>query len=216
MRKLWTIALLVPVLLLLAVGREGFGGAQALPTPVGHLGGPVPLTPDEQQETPTPLPTPTQATPVGETGPAGCDVAPLSLDEAISRLTGSVPSSGSSAPAESVEATLATFVACLNAGDYLRMAAITTPEFFAALVAGTGWPEDQLSAKLSALHPRDPDLFLRIVAVGTVVDQSGGDAALTATLIDPATPFLGATEYGARFVHGDSRWLLADLEPVSR
>src|SRR3954452_15679413 len=162
MKKLCTIALLVPIVLTILLGREGFGGAQELPTPVAHLGGPVPLTPEEPQATSTPLPTPTQATPAGDTGAARCDVAPITLDEALTRVTGGAASAenasndNSSDQIEPAESTLATFVACLNAGDYLRLAAVTTPEFFAALVAGTGWPEDQLPAKLSALHPRDP------------------------------------------------------------
>jgi hypothetical protein len=223
MRTLWVIVLIVPVLLGLVIFQYGYGGrggAQALPTPVGQLGGPVPLTPEEPQQTSTPQPTPTEATPATAAGLAACDVAPISLDEAMARIVGVVESAGSvpngnqSKSVGKVETTLRAFVACLNAGDYLRVGALTTPGFFAALIAGTGWPADQLPAKLSALHPRDPDLFLQIKSIGPAVDQSGGEVALTVTLVDPASPFLGETEYGARFVQDGSGWLLADLKIV--
>jgi hypothetical protein len=223
MRKLWVVVLLVPVLLGLVIFQYGYGergGAQALPTPVGQLGGPVPLTPEEPQQTATPQPTPTEATPETAAGPATCDVAPISLDEAMARIVGAVESGGNaptgnpSETAGKVETTLRTFVACLNAGDYLRVGAITTPRFFAAIIAGTGWPADQLPAKLSALHPRDPDLFLQIKSISPAVDQTGGEVALTVTLVDPASPFLGETDYGARFVQNGGGWLLADLKIV--
>jgi hypothetical protein len=107
MRKLWVVVLLVPVLLGLAkFQNEVRGGAQALPTPVGQLGGPVPLTPEEPQPTSTPLPTPTEATPATNAGLAGCDVAPISLDEAMARIvgvaesTGNAPTGNSSKPVD--------------------------------------------------------------------------------------------------------------------
>jgi hypothetical protein len=223
MSRFRLLLLLVPCLLaLLMVGQSGIGGAQPVPTPIGHLGGPVPLTPEELLDTPTPAPTPTEATPENAEGPAGCTVAPLTPDEAIARI-GQVDASAGSAPTfesnpdpnDAAVATLRTFVACLNAGDYLRIAAITTPEFFARLVAGTGWETDEIPTKLSTPHPRDPDLYLRIVEIGSVLDQTGGEAALTVVLLDPASPFLGETEYGARFVREGDAWLQADLKTIS-
>src|SRR4051794_37337435 len=98
MRTLWVIVLIVPVLLGLVIFQYGYGGrggAQALPTPVGQLGGPVPLTPDEPQQTSTPQPTPTEVTPATAAGLAACDVAPISLDEAMARIVGVVESAGS-------------------------------------------------------------------------------------------------------------------------
>jgi hypothetical protein len=71
-----------------------------------------------------------------------------------------------------------------------------------------------LPAKLSALHPRDPDLYLRIVETSPAIDQSGGEVALSVSLVDPASPYLGERDYGARFVPEDGVWLLANLEPV--
>jgi hypothetical protein len=221
MSRIRLLSLLVPCLLaLIMLGQSGRGGAQAVPTPIGHLGGPVPLTPEEPLDTPTPAPTPTEATPENGEGPAGCTVAPLTLDEAMARIGQGDAAAGSALMSKSAQesndpvATLRTFVACLNAGDYLRIAAITTPEFFARLVVGTGWEADQISSKLSALHPRGPDLSLRIVDIGPVLGQSGGEAALTVVLLDPASPFLGETDYGARFVRTGDAWLLADFQEV--
>jgi hypothetical protein len=215
------LLLLVPCLLaLVLLGQSGRGGAQPVPTPIGHLGGPVPLTPEEPVDTPTSAPTPTEATPENGEGSAECTVAPLTLDEAMARVgqgeaaAGSAPTTKSAQDSNDQVTTLRAFVACLNAGDYLRIAAITTSEFFARLVAGTGWEADEISSKLSALHPRDPDLFLRIVDIGPVLDQTGGEAALTVVLLDPASPFLGETEYGARFVREGDFWLLADFQVV--
>jgi hypothetical protein len=221
MSRFRLLLLLVPCLFaMLLFGQGGGGGAQPVPTPIGHLGGPVPLTPEEPRDTPTPAPTPTEATPENGEGPAGCTVAPITLDEAMARVgqseaaAGSAPTTKSAQDSNDQVATLRAFVACLNAGDYLRIAAITTPEFFARLVAGTGWEADEISSKLSTLHPRDPDLFLRIVDIGPVLDQTGGEAALTVVLLDPASPFLGETEYGARFVREGDAWLLADFQVV--
>ncbi|MFL5759881.1 MAG: hypothetical protein ACJ789_09080 [Thermomicrobiales bacterium] len=221
MRRGWLIAILVPCLLgLVLLGHRGMGSAQAVPTPIGQLGGPVPLTPEER-DTPTPGPTSTAATPENGGGSIGCDVAPLPVDEAIARLGQAGPSVPESAPGSSaadtndaVVTTLRIFVACLNAGDYLRVAAITTPEFFASLVAGTGWTREELPAKLSALHPRDPDLTLRIVRTSVEVDQTGGKATATVTLLDPVSPWLGEADYWARFVQAGGAWLLADLQLV--
>jgi len=222
MKRSWLIVLLAPCLLgFVMFGRGAESHAQPQQTPVGQLGGPVPLTPEQADETPTPAPTPTEATPTSASGTAQCDVAPLSIDEAIARLQGGVVTSGSAPNGqasvdrdEAVVGTLRTFVACLNAGDFLRIGAITTPKFFATLVAGTGWTPDDLPAKLSALHPREPDLSLQIVSFGPVLDQQGGEVAITVALLDPATPFLGKTEFGARFVQENGVWLLADLKAV--
>jgi hypothetical protein len=222
MKRSWVIVLLAPCLLGLVLFGDGAkGGAQPAPTPIGQLGGPVPLTPEEHQETPTPAPTPTEATPENETGAAQCTVEPLTIDEAMARLqgggasAGSAPNTQSSADSEESVTTLRTFVACLNAGDYLRIGAITTPKFFATLVSGTGWPPNELPAKLRSLHPRESDLYLQIVETGPVLDQAGGDVAVTIVLLDPATPFLGKTEFGARFAQEGGVWLLADLKMVS-
>jgi hypothetical protein len=221
MSRFRLLFLLVPCLLaLVLLGQSGIGGAQPVPTPIGQLGGPVPLTPEEPVDTPTPAPTPTEATPENGEGLAGCMVTPLTLDEAMARIgqgdavTGSALTTKNAQDSNDPVATLRTFVACLNAGDYLRIAAITTPEFFARLVAGTGWEADEISSKLTALHPRDPDLALRIVDIGPVLDQSGGEIALTVLLLDPASPYLGETDYGARFVEEDGAWLLADFQVV--
>jgi hypothetical protein len=221
MSRFRLLLLLVPCLLtLVLLGQSGRGGAQPVPTPIGHLGGPVPLTPEEPVDTPTPAPTPTEATSENGEGPAGCTVAPLTLDEALARVgqsdaaAGSAPTSASAWNSNDPESTLRAFVACLNAGDYLRIAAITTPKFFARLIEGAGWKTNEVPSMLAALHPRGPDLFFQIVSVGPVVDQTGGEAALTVVLLDPASPFLGETEYGARFVREGDAWLLADFQLV--
>jgi hypothetical protein len=217
--------MLVPCLVGLAMlGLSASGGAQQAPTPVGQLGGPVSLTPQNSQETP-PAPTPTgEATPAGNPlGPEGCTVAPLPLDLAIARLNGTAESDGNAGSAsmpstgestEAISTAFDIFIACVNGGDYLRIAAITTTDYFGEIIAGTGWDPGEIEAKLSSLHPRDPEEYLQVLTNGPVLMLSDSLATETVVLLEPASPLLGQLEVGVTFELVDGQWLVSGMQPV--
>jgi hypothetical protein len=225
-RTLIAVVLVSCLLGLVMLGLSAAGGAQEVPTPVGQLGGPVSLTPPAEQETPpTPSPTSDASPESTVSGPEGCAIAPLPLDVVVAQLNGgaAAETSPESAPTgspvasettEAVSAALDIFVACVNAGDYLRIAAITTPAFFGEIVTGSGWETDELEANLSALHPRDPAQYMQILANGPVLMLSDSLATETVVLLEPASPLLGQVEAGVTFERVGDQWLVAGVTPV--
>jgi hypothetical protein len=224
MRRSWLISSVAVFLLSFAlIALNRVGGAQPVQTPVGQLGGPVSLTPGEQQPTPNPTPS-EEATPEGNPlGPEGCTVAPLPLETAIGLLNGSAErqeDSGSAATpsadadAEVISTTFDIFVACVNGGDYLRIAAITSTEFFQEIVTGTGWQRGEIEPKLSSLHPREPDHYLQVLAHGPVLTPADNLATEVVQLLDPASPYFGQFEIGVTYELVNGQWLVGSVSPV--
>jgi hypothetical protein len=158
-----------------------------------------------------------------KTGPEGCTVAPLPLETAVALLRGTavrVEDSGSAstpAPGESTEAISTAFdifVACVNGGDYLRIAAITTPEFFQTIVSGTGWDLSEVETNLSSLHPRAPEQYLQVLAHGPVLMPADNLATEVVVLLEPASPLLGQTEVGVTYERVNGQWLVAGVTPI--
>ena len=224
MKRTWVmVAAAVCLLSFTSFVLKDMSGAQQVPTPVGHLGGPVSLTPQESQETPPPTPS-EEATPGGNAfGPEGCTVAPLPLETAVGLLRGttirsddpvsaSTPATGEST--EAISTAFDIFVACLNGGDYLRIASITTTEFFQKFVSGTGWGLDEIETNLGSLHPREPNQYLQILAHGPVLTPAETLATEVVLLLDPASPFLGQFELGVTYELVGGQWLVAGMDPV--
>jgi hypothetical protein len=147
----------------------------------------------------------------------------LPIDLAIARLNGTAESGGNAgsastpSPGESTEAISTAFdifVACVNGGDYLRIAAITTTDYFGEIIAGTGWDPGEVETQLSSLHPRDPEEYLQVLTNGPVLMLSDSLATETVVLLDPASPFLGQLEVGVTFERVDGQWMVAGLKPV--
>jgi hypothetical protein len=102
----------------------------------------------------------------------------------------------------------------VNGGDYLRIAAITTTDYCGQIIAGTGWDPGEIEAKLSSLHPRDPEEYLQVLTNGPVLMLSDSLATETVVLLEPASPLLGQLEVGVTFELVDGQWLVAGLTPV--
>jgi hypothetical protein len=223
MRRTLVLAAIVLCLLsLMHLARAG--SAQQAPTPVGQLGGPMSLTPQAQQNTPNPTPSEDATPDDNSLGPEGCTVAPLPLETAVALLRGtavrvddagnaSTPLAGASL--EAVSTAFDVFVACVNGGDYLRSAAITTPEFFQQIVSGTGWDRSEVESNLGSLHPRDPEQYLQVLAHGPVLTPSENLATEIVQLLDPASPYFGHFEVGVTYELVNGQWLVADVTPVA-
>jgi hypothetical protein len=224
MKRSWVlVAATVCLLTFTMFVLKNVSGAQQAPTPVGHLGGPVSLTPQEQQVTPAPTPS-EEATPDGDAfGPEGCTVAPLPLETAVGLLNETVERQvdreSAATPfveptADTISSTFDVFVACVNGGDYLRIAAITTTEYFQEIITGTGWGPGEIEAKLSSLHPRDPAEYLQVLTNAPVLMVTDNLATEVVQMLDPASPYLGQFEVGVTYELVAGRWLVAGMEPV--
>ncbi|MGH2531472.1 MAG: hypothetical protein ACRDJW_04105 [Thermomicrobiales bacterium] len=203
---------------------------QTLPTPEGQLGGPMPLPTQGQPgnlPSPTTPPTPTieSATPAaGVPHPAACRVAARSIEELIVLAHSDVPPPPSddggvpadAATADGVLATAHELVACLNAGDQLRVAALLTDDYLARLLADTGWAPDEVLSILGPLLPRAPERWIAVAAVTDACALPDGGAVATVVLFDPERFPLGTTSrHRFVFAHDGDRWLVDDVLPLA-
>jgi hypothetical protein len=224
------VAAIAAVVVLVTAARSiGTSAGQVVPTPKGQLGGAPPLATQPPAPTPpTPTPEPT-ATPTPAASPnAGedtCDVAPRPPDD-LARLAASpVAASGSSgwtggtsadpATFAAIEATIRDYVACLNAGDVARLAALATDRYARQLLAEFGIDAGDVPASIATVTPRPPSQRVRLVAITDVVVAADGTVGATVSLDGPTA--IGTRSEQAflfRFVRGVDRWLIDAVKPV--
>jgi hypothetical protein len=203
------------------------GAQDVLPTPKGQLGGPEPLVtfaPPGQQPSPTPPapPTSTPATPVaGEPHPAECRVDARPIEDLILLADADAPPASPStdggivadaATAGSVYATTHELVACLNAGDQLRAAALLTDDCLTRLLADTGWESGEIMSIIGPLLPRLPERWIQLTAVTDIQIVLDGRVSATVVLFDPERITLGPTStHRVVFMLNSNRWLIDDI-----
>jgi hypothetical protein len=228
--------------LAVAAGSGGSAARQVVPTPEGQLGGPAPLATEPlspalptptPESTATPTPTPTAsaaatASPVAEdaTDPEWCQVAPRSLAEVLA-LAETPPAaatpgglnlesgvSADEATIAAVTATLREYVACLNAGDYLRLAALSTDAHLRILIAAVADDPAALRDLLATPQPRPRAAWVRIVSVDAIRALTDGRVAATVVLEGP-TAVAARSEQRFTFVFAASgeHWLIDDVNP---
>lgn len=220
---------LPPVLLiLLAVTLAGIGSTvarQAVPTPRGQLGGPAPLTTEPPPTLPAASPTPEEtATPSATPPPQDvprpeeCTVEPRSPDEIAhlaERLSGTPRSFDHAAglipdpvTVTEIRHTIRMYVACLNAGDLLRAAALSTDPHAAELFVPSGETREELAAGATPV-PKPEAAWIAIVSIEDVFLQSEHQASAIVILDEPAA--LGArtlVRYLIYLAKTDNRWLI--------
>ncbi len=226
MRRLMLVSL---VLLAITLGSIGSSVAdQAVPTPRGQLGGPAPLATATTLPTtplPTPSPTPEEtATPAASPAapdvprPEECTVEPRSRDEVERLVKQQAGTPRSLAPGESllpdpvttaaIRQAVRLYIACLNAGDLLRAAALSTDAHAAELLAtGAGTPASE--AAFGTPMPRPEPEWIAIVAIEDIF-LHGEDQASAIVVLDEPTA-LGArsfVRYHVRFAKDAERWLI--------
>jgi hypothetical protein len=223
------VAAIAAVAVLVAAARSiGTSAGQVVPTPKGQLGGAPSLAtqpPAPTPPTPTPEPTAT-ATPAASpsAGEDACDVAPRPLDElaqlAASPVAAPEPArwiGGTGAdPATfaAIEATVRDYVACLNAGDVPRLAALATDRYARQLLAETGTDAGRVPSAVATVTPRPPAQRVRLIAVTEVI--AAADGAVYATVILDGPTAIGTRSeqaFSFRFVRGDDRWLIDAVVP---
>lgn len=224
-QTLLAIAILVPLVAgIVVVATETATRAQpVLPTPKGQLGGPVPLetpAPPGQPPSPTPPPTPTPeaATPAaGAPHPADCRIVARPVEELIELANDDAPppppakggAPADAATAGEIYATVHELIACLNAGDQLRAAALLTDDCLTRLLADAGWEPSQVLSILGPLYPRPPERWIALTEVADVQLLPDGRAVATVVLFDPERFTLGGTTaYRVVFQHVADRWLV--------
>jgi hypothetical protein len=215
--------LLIATIAAIATG-PATGAQQTLPTPEGQLGGPMPLPPQGQpgqlpSPTPPATPTPEPATPeAGAPHPSGCRVVARPLQELVllaqsdslpppPSADGGVPDDA--ATVEGVTSTMQELIACLNAGDQLRAAALLTDDCLARLLVESGWDQDEVMSVLGLLLPRAPERWISVTEVSDVLTLPDDRAAANVVLFDPERLTLGATTmHRVVFQSQDGEWLI--------
>ncbi len=215
------------IIVLLAVTLAGIGPSvarQAVPTPRGQLGGPAPLA-TEPPPTPPPVsPTPAEtgtpaATPAPQDVPRPdeCTVEPRSLDEIAqlaSRLAGTPRSfegtdglTPDPVTVAAIRQTIREYVACLNAGDRLRAAALSTDPHAVELIAASD--ETSGPAAHGTPIPKPEAEWIAIVAIEDVFLRTERQASAIVVLDEPTA--LGArtlVRYLVYLAREDERWLV--------
>lgn len=219
--------LTIVILVLLVVTLAGIGPSlarQAVPTPRGQLGGPAPLATEPPPTPPTVSPTPAEtgtpaATPASQDVPRPdeCTVEPRSLDEiaqladrlagtprSVERTDGLTPDPVTVA---AIRQTIREYVACLNAGDLLRAAALSTDPHAVELIAASD--ETPGPAALATPMPKPEAEWIAIVAIEDVFLQTERQASAIVVLDEPTA--LGArtlVRYLVYLAREDERWLI--------
>jgi hypothetical protein len=219
--------LTIVILVLLVVTLAGIGPSlarQAVPTPRGQLGGPAPLATEPPPTPPTVSPTPAEtgtpaATPASQDMPRPdeCTVEPRSLDE-IAQLAGHLAGTPRSVERTdgltpdpvtvgAIRQTIREYIACLNAGDLLRAAALSTDPHAVELIATSG-ETPGLAARATPM-PRPEAEWIAIVAIEDVFLQTERQASAIVVLDEPTA--LGArtlVRYLIYLAREDERWLI--------
>jgi hypothetical protein len=217
-------ALLLAAAIVVVIAGPAIRAEQVLPTPQGQLGGPEPLAtqaPPGQLPSPTPPPTPTPApaTPMaGIPNPADCRVEARPIEDLVilanSDLPPAPPSTDGGIAAdptttEDVTATVHELIACLNAGDQLRAAALLTDDYLARLLAETGWQSSEVMSILAPLLPRLPERWMHLTSVTDVLVLPDGHTSTEVALFDPERfPLGGTTRHRFVFKKDADRWLV--------
>lgn len=227
------LALLIPIILAVAlVAAGGSAARQVAPTPCGQLGGPAPLA---TEPPPTPMPT-VSATPDATGSPEAsptvpsdvpqpeeCTVEPRSIDELLALTTqpagtprGTSREDGFEPDPITVTAirtTIRSYIACVNADDLPRIAALSTDAHAAELVAALGnTPEEQATALATPMVRTERELT-GIVAVEDILLHDQREASAVVVL-DEQTG-LGIRDlrrYHFFFVKVDDRWLVDAIQ----
>jgi uncharacterized cupredoxin-like copper-binding protein len=153
--------------------------------------------------------------------PSQCEVEPRSV-ESIAQLIGTPTAEGDATPAVSagdaptgeeadqatVDAVTATYrelVACLNAGDFLRVYALYTDAYLQRTLAGGGFDLAQLEA---TPVPSEEQQRTSLVAVSEVRQLDGDRVAARVGTTNPAVE--GSIVVDAILVRSGDRWLIDD------
>jgi plastocyanin len=161
------------------------------------------------------------ATPAGEViDPAQCQVEPRAVEDIEQLLTASAEGAeatpdaaqagateGEDADEATVEAVTATYrelVACLNAGEYLRVYALYTDDYVQRYLAESGQTVEQLQATPSP----DQQQATALVGVSDVRQIEGDRVAARVETADPTVE--GTIVIDAILVRQDDRYLIDD------
>lgn len=223
MRRLTIVILVLLVVTLASIGPSV--ARQAVPTPRGQLGGPAPLATEPPLTPPTISPTPAEtgtpaATPAPQDVPRPdeCTVEPRSLDE-IAQLAGRLAGTPRSVErtdglmpdlvtVAAIRQTIREYVACLNAGDLLRAAALSTDPHAVELIAASDEIPEGPATRATPM-PRPEAEWIAIVAIEDVFLQSERQASAMVILDEPTA--LGArtlVRYLVYLAREDDRWLI--------
>lgn len=156
--------------------------------------------------------------------PEECQIEPRTVDELVPLLEGSDETSdetarlneipvplGVRADAETSDAinrTARELLACINAGDFLRLSALFTESGVAPALGPA--PEDP-SGFSDAPTPFAPEEQTRLLTVTDASLLEDGRAAAFVVLSDPRTPPGGAETLLLLFAERDDRWLIDRL-----
>lgn len=117
--------------------------------------------------------------------------------------------------ADAISASVRELIACLNAGDLRRTAALLTDRGAQRLM-GVGAPdaagvERRRSALAATPTPLEEERHTRLVAVTDIGVLGDGRAAAFIVVNDPTTPPRGPQSILLIFVQQDDRWLIDDF-----
>ncbi len=174
----------------------------ALPTPKGQLGGPLPVG---QEEAPLPAAAASPEATRDVPAPTECQVEPRSIDGiqdlldatagtpvASPAATADTPGTGEPAPDDVIAGVAATsreFIACINAGDYLRLFALMSDSYLPRYLREQDLDSPDILALLAgqpqALDPADQT---EIVSVHDVLIYPDGHVSAVVTGDDPSSP----------------------------
>lgn len=133
--------------------------------------------------------------------PAECTVEPAAADAIAAALTDGAPAAGIQVqiplgqPADpetgkQVATAVRGILACLNAGDFLRVGALTTPNGAKALLSGlaAGGPEALNESLAAAPVAREEAAYVRLLAVTDPAIAADGRIVAFAVINEPVRP----------------------------